>query len=439
MNKPEHHLIACHECGLVSVIPDLENGNKASCPRCSHTLVRRVANCTAKVTAIGMSCLVMLLLSCSFPFMSFSASGLSHQISLIDALQVIRHFDNNALAALLLSTVIFLPALYIVVVVYLFRLAEKKSQGKRVITSFSVVKRLCRLVFRVEIWLLVDIFLIGVIVSLVKIAALADVELGAGFWSYSIYSALVVVFSRAIDKAWLWDNLLSYCSTGNVKSGDTHLSNNHVACSLCHQINPYDLEWTPSYCCRCDAKLHHYDPHANDSWAWSFLISAIIFYFPANLYPMMYTVSLGSVERSTIMDGVILLWQFGSYPVAAVIFIASIFVPMTKMFIMIWLLRSSNASQYEDDASALKKLKYYRFTELVGRWSMIDVFVVALLSALVNLKGIMSISPGPAALYFAIVVFFTMCAALVFDPRTFWGPYEKPMHHDDQRLIVQTV
>ncbi|MDD1780685.1 paraquat-inducible protein A [Enterovibrio sp. ZSDZ35] len=437
MTKVEPSLIACHECGLVSVLPALENGTKASCPRCGHTLVRRVGNCTAKVSAFGISCLVMLVLSCAFPFMSFSAGGISHQISLIDALQVFRHFDNNTLAALLLSTVIFLPALYIIIVIYLFVLAEKQSQGKKTFTSATWAKRLCRLVFRVEIWLLVDIFLIGVIVSLVKIAALADVKLGSAFWSYTAYSALVVLFSRAIDKAWLWDNLFPSYSTGSVKSGDTHLSLNHTACSLCHQINPHDSDVIPTHCGRCSTKLHHFDPNVNDSWGWSFLISAIIFYIPANLYPMMYTVSFGSTERSTIMDGVILLWQLGSYPVASIIFIASVFVPMTKMFIMIWLLRSSRANIYEDDASALKKLKYYRFTELVGRWSMIDVFVVALLSALVNLKGLMSISPGPAALYFALVVFFTMCAALVFDPRTFWGPYQKAMPNNDQRLIVQ--
>ncbi|KXF80612.1 paraquat-inducible protein A [Enterovibrio coralii] len=439
MSKPERTLIACHECGLVSAIPPLGNGHKASCPRCGHTLARRVENCSAKVTAFGISCLVMLALSCSFPFMSFSAGGISHQISLIDALQVFRHFDNNALAALLLSTVIFLPALYIVVVMYLFALTEKKVEGKATLTPDHVAKRLCRLVFRVEIWLLVDIFLIGVIVSLVKIAALADVELGSAFWSYAAYSALVVLFSRAIDKEWLWENLLPHCSTGDVKTGDTHLSSNHTACSLCHQINPHSKGKLPTYCCRCDSKLHHYEPRTNDSWAWSFLFSAIIFYIPANLYPMMYTVSLGSTERSTIMDGVILLWQLGSYPVASIIFIASVFVPMTKMFIMIWLLRSSKATTYESDSNAMKKLKYYRFTELVGRWSMIDVFVVALLSALVNLKGLMTISPGPAALYFALVVFFTMCAALIFDPRTFWGPYVPNKQNETSALTVQAA
>ncbi|WP_281545468.1 paraquat-inducible protein A [Grimontia sp. SpTr1] len=417
MQKPSPLLIACNECGLVSAIPPMEGSSKASCPRCGHTLVRQVENSPAKVQAYGISCLVMLTLSCVFPFMSFSASGISNNISLLDALKVFHNFDNNALAAMLLITIIVLPAIYISLVMFLFHVASKSSKGRGANTPPSLLKQLSRLVFRVEIWLLVDIFLVGVIVSLVKIAALADVELGAAFWAYCAYSALVVFFSRAIDKEWLWENLFPSYPTGKVKPGDTHLSGNHVACRVCQQINdPHH-----KHCQRCDSRLHPYNPDMNIGWAWSFLISAIIFYVPANLYPMMYTVSLGSTERSTIMDGVILLWNLGSYPIAAIIFIASVFVPMTKMLIMIWLLRAEKQGK-EDDTNALKKLKYYRFTELIGRWSMIDVFVVAILSALVNLKGLMSISPGPAAFYFALVVFFTMCAALIFDPRVFWGP-----------------
>ncbi|CZF82688.1 paraquat-inducible protein A [Grimontia marina] len=417
MQKTPHLLIACHECGLVSAIPPFNGSGKASCPRCGHTLIRKVINSAAKVHAYGITCLIMLLLSCVFPFMSFSAKGVSNSISLMDAVRVFHHFDNNALAAVLLTTIIVLPAIYIILVMYLFHVANKLAKGQAVISPPSLLKQLSRMVFRVEIWLLVDIFLVGVIVSLVKIAALADVELGSAFWSYCAYSVLVVVFSRSIDKEWLWENLFPSYSTGEVKAGDTHLSGNHVACRVCHQIN----EPHHKHCQRCDSRLRPYNPAKNTAWAWSFLISAVIFYIPANLYPMMYTVSLGSTERSTIMDGVILLWNLGSYPIAAIIFIASVFVPMTKMLIIGWLLQATKEG-ITDDRDALKKLKYYRFTELVGRWSMIDVFVVAILSALVNLKGLMSISPGPAALYFALVVFLTISSALIFDPRVFWGP-----------------
>ncbi len=154
---------------------------------------------------------------------------------------------------------------------------------------------------------------------------------------------------------------------------------------------------------------------------------------------MMYTSSLGTTETSTIMDGVILLWNMGSYPIAMIIFIASVFVPLTKMLILGWLFFSAGKQEKDNEVDPGTKLKYYRVTEIIGRWSMIDVFVVAILTALVQLKGLMSISPGPAALYFALVVVLTICAALAFDPRVFWGPLasaeESPEPESNSRTL----
>lgn len=135
---------------------------------------------------------------------------------------------------------------------------------------------------------------------------------------------------------------------------------------------------------------------------------------------MMYTISLGQSDGSTILGGVVLLWQMGSWPIALVIFIASVFIPMAKMFSLGWLYYC--AGKHGDDPSqiAIKRLKIYRLTEFIGRWSMVDIFVVAILVALVQLQNLMTISPGPAALCFAIVVIFTMLSAMSFDPRVFW-------------------
>lgn len=108
----------------------------------------------------------------------------------------------------------------------------------------------------------------------------------------------------------------------------------------------------------------------------------------------------------------------GSYPIALVIFIASIFIPIAKMLALAWLYRQASLSKEIDRKEYLKTLKIYRVTELIGRWSMIDIFVVAILVALVQLKNIMTILPGPAALSFAAVVILTMLSAMVFDPRS---------------------
>ena len=135
---------------------------------------------------------------------------------------------------------------------------------------------------------------------------------------------------------------------------------------------------------------------------------------------MMFTVSLGSSEGSTIIGGVVLLWQLGSYPIAVVIFLASIVIPLAKIFALAWLYINARREGDDNEQLAIQRLRLYRITELIGRWSMIDIFVVAILVALVQLQNLMAIYPGPAALSFASVVILTMLSAMVFDPRVFW-------------------
>ncbi len=135
---------------------------------------------------------------------------------------------------------------------------------------------------------------------------------------------------------------------------------------------------------------------------------------------MMYTSAFGTSEGSTIIEGVIILWNMGSYPVALIILLASVFIPMAKMIALAYLYWNAKRVQGLPVDEATRFLKIYRVTEFIGRWSMIDIFVVAILVALVQLDGLMAIYPGPAALSFAAVVIFTMLSAMIFDSRIIW-------------------
>ena len=152
------------------------------------------------------------------------------------------------------------------------------------------------------------------------------------------------------------------------------------------------------------------------------LITASILYIPANLYPIMYTDQLGKTEPSTILGGVILLIKLGSIPIAAVIFIASVCVPLGKLIAMYYLVWSVD---HGFSGGQRQRSVMYRITELIGKWSMVDVFVVAILVALVHLGGLLVIRPGVAAVSFAGVVMVTMVAAESFDPRLMWDQLEK--------------
>jgi len=413
-------MISCEECGLVVDVPRLDEGQKAHCPRCEHPLTQAIALPSQKVIAYTTACLIMLILSISFPFMSFSFQGLTQEINLLNAVKMLDEYQNSLLAILLLGTVFVLPAIYISLMLYLYFMASKNQSDRLINVPKGHITILCKLLFKIQPWLMVDVFLLGVLVSLIKIASLADVGLGPSFFTFCVYTILVVKCVSLVDKSWLWEQFITTKHFKTISHGDTHHSQNHLSCHICHQINPNSTD-KHARCIRCNSVLHHFDMQKNLQKVWALLITAIIFYVPANLYPMMYTVSLGSSSPSTIMEGVILLWQLGSYPVAAVIFIASVFIPLVKIFALFWLFISAQKMHNSSNKDAIYKLKIYRITEFIGRWSMIDIFVVAILVALVQLQSLMAIYPGPAALSFAAVVIFTMLAAMIFDSRMLWS------------------
>lgn len=185
-----------------------------------------------------------------------------------------------------------------------------------------------------------------------------------------------------------------------------------AACEVCLLLNPRGC----TRCPRCGSPLHSRKPKSV-SRTWALLIAALIFYFPANLLPMTTVVTLGRAQSDTIMSGVIYFIQTGSWPIAVVIFIASILVPLLKIGILAFLLVTV---QRGSTFRPLERTRLYRITELVGRWSMLDIFVVTVLVALVNLGALASIQAGPAAPFFAAVVVITMFAAMSFDPRLIW-------------------
>lgn len=415
-------LAACQECGMVSRVPDLLEDQTASCPRCGYSLVTRIADCHSKVFSYSLAALILQSVSCFFPFLAINVNGISQHVSLVDVLTVLFYFNKAALASLLLLTIIFLPAFYLMGLATLFIMALRSATSQNYFGNSRWVKRLFRFVFLVKPWLLVDIFFIGAIVSIIKTMSLSDISIGIAFWTYLVFALLVVKCSRMVDRYQLCAHLFAPVNTVDVRPGDSHLTGNHLACHLCNQINPTANKSIDklSCCQRCHSYLHPYDPERSTRLTTAVLIASLIFYFPANLYPIMYTTSFGDTNGSTIMDGITLLWRLGSYPIALVILTASIILPLTKMLILAHLLWIQRREEEETFQVTLERLKLYRFIEIIGRWSMIDVFVVAILTTLIQFGELMRITPGRAIFYFTLVVIFTLLSTYFFDPRTLW-------------------
>lgn len=189
-----------------------------------------------------------------------------------------------------------------------------------------------------------------------------------------------------------------------------------VACETCGLLARPAGPAEPGYCPRCGEELESRRCRSIQT-TWALVIAAAICYIPANLLPVMNTTALGSTEADTIMGGVVFLYTSGSWPLALVVLIASVMVPLGKLvalgYLLITVQRGSITSNRE-------RTRLYRMVEFVGRWSMLDVFVDTFTVALVQLKPLMSVEPGAGVLFFAAVVVLTMLAAESFDPRLIW-------------------
>ncbi|WP_456375681.1 paraquat-inducible protein A [Thiolapillus sp.] len=189
-----------------------------------------------------------------------------------------------------------------------------------------------------------------------------------------------------------------------------------ASCSVCLQVaRVHDHQ--PVCCPRCGSRIHVRYPHSL-SRTWALLVASMILYVPANLYPVMTNTYLGADSSSTILGGVALFLNEGDWLLAGIIFTASILVPLAKMMSLLYLL--INVRRTFPSYRAHQHARLYRITELVGRWSMVDVFVIGILTALVQMGAISSVEPGIGALAFAAVVVLTMLAAISFDPRLIW-------------------
>ncbi|WP_239690963.1 paraquat-inducible protein A [Chromobacterium sphagni] len=176
----------------------------------------------------------------------------------------------------------------------------------------------------------------------------------------------------------------------------------------------------PGACPRCRSPLHLRKPAALQR-CWALLLAAVISYFPANLLPIMETTALTGVQRDTILSGVVYLWNNDSWPLALVVFTASVLVPLLKILALLLLLCSV---QWRWSWAPRQRTGLYRLIEVIGPWSMLDIFVVALMVALVQWQSLASIKAGAGAVAFGAVVVLTMLAAMSFDPRLIWDPVE---------------
>lgn len=411
-------LRACSACDMVSAIPVLRPGEQACCPRCGHILARRHLHPVQRSIALAMSALISLLVAVAFPFISMDTNGLDSQIALPETAATLVSVNQPLVAFIVSCTAIVLPGLYLVGVILM-----QANVLRRVPRAYSDV--IARLFSRMHPWMMADVFMVAALVSLVKLTDIGEVQLGVSFWAYCVFALLLLKTTRSVDIDLLWFKLAGEPPPDlSIRCGINAAEQHAVGCKTCGLVNALpardsqsNISKPDNYVCqRCGSDLYVRKPNS-EQLTWALLLTAAILYIPANAYPMMITTSLGQSHASTIIGGMMELWQHGSEPVAVIIFVASVLVPIVKMLVLVLLLW---LARHPGPLNAQQKTRLYRITELIGRWSMVDVFVVAIMVALIQSGNLMSVLPGPAALAFCAVVITTMLAAMAFDPRLLW-------------------
>jgi len=385
-------------------LPDVPQGSRASCPRCHSVLTANWPEPRKRPTGYALAALFMLLLANLFPFITMKVAGLSSQISLLEIPRVMVSEDYSSLATLFLAFVQAIPALCMLTIILLVN---------RIPMPVSLRLGLARILFQLRSWGMAEIFMAGVLVSFVKLMAYGDIGLETSFWPWCLFCLLQLRAFQCVDRRWLWEQIAPLPPLPHApEKGVSGLEQGLRSCPCCTAILAADHPDCP----RCGVIAAPRRKHSLQ-WTLALLFTSLMIYIPANMLPIMVTETLGTPYPSNIMAGVILLWSDGSYPVALVIFIASIMVPSLKMLAIGWLCwNASGRGQRDSERMHL----IYEIVEFVGRWSMIDVFVIAVLSALVRMGQLMNVYPATGALLFALVVILTMIAAMTFDPRLTW-------------------
>lgn len=414
---PQETITACPDCDLLLPSPQIPEGYSGACPRCGKTLRKKTADSIVKALALSITGLLLYLPSILLPLMTFESFGFSDSANILES--IVNFYLNEyyfVSLMVLLSAVIFPFLLLSFIMVISLQLKRRRYP--------PYLARLFRLYLHLEEWAMVEVYLLGIMITIIKMVDASEISYHAGIFCFTGLVLITLAISTVIDKHLFWQLIetrgepetynVSKKMTKKVIRGETGAERSLILCHLCHKLLPARLEGGD--CPRCGETLHFRLPGAI-SRTWALVLTSAILLAPANMLPIMRVDFLGIPDRSTIMDGIIYFFQSGSYGIGLVIFTASILVPVFKIVGLLILLLSRRPC----GARLLRqKAKMYRYIAFIGRWSMLDIFVIALLTVLVDFGIFTSIHAAPAATYFCLVVASTMLAAITYDPRLMW-------------------
>ncbi|MCP4672259.1 MAG: paraquat-inducible protein A [Desulfobacula sp.] len=410
--------MACHDCGQLLVLPEMPDKTIARCFRCNAKLFCNSPDSIDKTLALAFSALILFAIANIYPFLAMRLKGFVQETNLITGIETLYHQGMPWIALVVLITTLIIPLFQIAGLIYI---CLPMRFGYLPWKTAQVFRLICNM----QPWGMMEIYMLGILISMVKLAKMATIIPGFASIAFMMLICVLAATFSGLNPEDIWKRLpVKEDRTMTNKSRNStgrKIDSIPMGCHSCSLLCRIPIQDGHYKCPRCQASLHIRKTNSIHR-TWALLIAAGILYFPANIFPVTLTGALGHEHADTILSGVIYFLFSGSWHIALIIFLASIIVPVMKLIILAYLLISV---QRQITWKPEDRTRLYRITEAVGRWSMVDIYVVTILVSLVQLGPLANITAGPGAVYFAGVVVITMFAARSFDPRLIWDAMEE--------------
>jgi paraquat-inducible protein A len=419
VTRPE--LRECPGCGLFQIVPALAPNLRCACTRCGTVLRMTRGDSMNRHIALTFAAMVLFAVVWLAMLMKVSTAGIVRVTTLDSGPLELLHRGLWPLALAVGFTTAYAPMAKFFTTLYVLIGLKMRHMPPNLRGMFRLSRKLGP-------WCMLEVLLLGVFVAYTKLGDLVTIELGPAVYALGILTVVWVWAEVALDPQAVWDEI--------ERRGQTHAPMPEPllayrpgasGCESCGLVCvPAESE---GRCPRCGARVHERKPDSMTR-TWALVIAATILYIPANVYPVLTVMQLGAGQPSTILGGVEELLASQLYPLALLVFFASVLVPLFKLLGLATMLTASQLGRPEAGAAMLlrERTVLYHIVCWIGRWSMVDIYMESLLGALVQFGNAVTIEPGAGAVAFCAVVFTTIIAAECFDPRLMWDAANRNPH-----------
>lgn len=394
----------CPHCGLFNELPPLQAEGDLLCPRCGYKLVCKHKLSIDHVLAYAIAGFMFCLVLATSPFMDVILYGRHQTSTLWLGPQILDQEQLMPVAIVVLFMTLLLPTLKFALMIAVLAGLKWKSPSPLIGPMF-------RWIAYISPWAMLEVYLLGFLVAYTRLEAMTYIKIDIA--AYALVGAMICMAAvdTLLDKEKIWAAIGEKRIVGDDQKQSS--GGRLLACHLCHQVSA-----TPESgnCPRCDSTIH-YRKRESVSRTWALMIAAAIFYIPANIFPVMQITSFGKNTPYTIAGGMLELNAHGLWPLAIVVFIASIAIPFLKIVALVHLLVTTREGSQEQLHT---RTKIYRIIHFIGRWSMVDIFMISILVALMRFGQFAQIEAKEGAIFFAAVVILTIIAVDSFDIRLMW-------------------